>query len=134
MVRLNAFALVGCLGVSVLVAGCGRTAVKPETSTADGSAPAGSRSAALADFEIAEGIAQGRLTVFPVLSKTPRTDDRFITLDEGLLAGTVEVFEVGANPARSAIQTGFDVNNDDAPRQTAGRPASVAAPQSDAAD
>src|SRR5437870_4072391 len=43
------------------------------------------------------------LTIFPVTSKVAKNQDRFITLDEALKAGTVEVSEVGADrPARQA--------------------------------
>jgi hypothetical protein len=40
------------------------------------------------------------LTIFPVIARESRTQDRFITLDEGLAAGTVEIFEVGTDGAR----------------------------------
>lgn len=36
------------------------------------------------------------LTVFPVITRTPRDMDSYITLDEGLKAGTVEIRELGA--------------------------------------
>jgi len=48
---------------------------------------------------IGDPIAFGNLTIFPVSSKVPRDDDRFITLDEGLKNGTVEVYEKGATPS-----------------------------------
>jgi hypothetical protein len=51
---------------------------------------------AVGDFLIGEPIRYKNLTVFPVSSKVPRSDDRYITLEEGLKAGTVQVFEVGA--------------------------------------
>jgi hypothetical protein len=51
------------------------------------------------DLIVGEPIQFRNLTIFPVSSKSPRRDDRFITLDEGLKAGTVEVFEKGAAPA-----------------------------------
>ena len=36
------------------------------------------------------------LTVFPVTSKVLHDADRFVTLEEGLRAGTIEIFEIGA--------------------------------------
>jgi hypothetical protein len=42
------------------------------------------------------------LTIFPIVSISPREQDRFITLDEGLKAGTVEIREMGG--AGSAAQ------------------------------
>ena len=50
----------------------------------------------IGDFIIAEPIRCKNLAVFPVLSKTPRDEDQYITLEEGLKAGKVEVYEVGA--------------------------------------
>lgn len=50
----------------------------------------------VAGLEIGPPIRAGNLTVFPVLSRTPRMTDRYITLDEGLRTGTVEVAEMGA--------------------------------------
>ena len=48
------------------------------------------------DLIVGEPIRAGNLTVFPISSRLPRNDDPYITLDEGLRAGTVEVLEVGA--------------------------------------
>ncbi len=56
----------------------------------------------IADYRIGEPIAHGNLTVFPILSKTPRNDDRYITLDEGLKSGEVKIFETGAAAAAAA--------------------------------
>src|SRR5207244_6984980 len=54
------------------------------------------------DLVIGEPIVFRNLTIFPVSSKTPRDEDRFITLDEGLSAGTVEILETGAAPLDGA--------------------------------
>jgi hypothetical protein len=54
---------------------------------------------AVGDFLIAAPIQHENLTIFPVLSKTARLEDRFMTLEEGLKAGTVEIRERGANLA-----------------------------------
>jgi hypothetical protein len=48
------------------------------------------------------------LTIFPVSSKVPKNDDRFITLDEGLAAGTVKIIEVGAEESYDIDAAAFD--------------------------
>lgn len=48
------------------------------------------------DLVIGNPVVYGNLTVFPVSSRKPRTEDRFITLDEGLASGKVEILEKGA--------------------------------------
>jgi hypothetical protein len=57
----------------------------------------------LDDFTIGEPIRHDNLTVFPVMSKTAKTEDRYLSLEEGLKDKSVEVYEVGAEP--SAAQT-----------------------------
>ncbi len=49
-------------------------------------------------LSVAEPIQSGNMVVFPVVSDVPRTMDRFVTLDEGLAAGTVQVAETGSVP------------------------------------
>ena len=44
---------------------------------------------------VGEPLAFANLTIFPILSEKPKQKDRFITLDEGLKAGTVEIRELG---------------------------------------
>jgi hypothetical protein len=56
------------------------------------------------EWIVGEPVTHANLTIFPLLSKKPLTDDRFITLDEGLKAGTVEVLEVGAAEAAAASE------------------------------
>ena len=57
--------------------------------------PAASRETA-AGLVIGDPVVHGNLAVFPVSSKTARDTDRFITLDEAVKAGTVEIHERGA--------------------------------------
>ncbi len=52
----------------------------------------------LEDFVIGDPLRHDNLTVFPVMSKVPKTEDRYLSLEEGLKAKTVEVYEVGAEP------------------------------------
>jgi hypothetical protein len=88
--------------VCFAISACGRTAPNSGRSHSD------QRSAETAvvvsgeEFTIGEPVRHANLTVFPVLTKLPRTDDRFLTLNEGLKAGTVEIFERGALPATIA--------------------------------
>ena len=51
------------------------------------------------EWVVGEAIIHGNLSIFPVSSRTPKEEDRFLTLAEGLKAGTVEVSELGANQA-----------------------------------
>jgi hypothetical protein len=50
-------------------------------------------------YIVGEPIRHKNLTIFPVLSKVEQNGDRYITLDEGLRAGTVQVIEVGSTPS-----------------------------------
>lgn len=90
-------AIAGCL----LYAGC---SAKPAANSPSRSAPtpAGGAQDAVGDLLVGEPLVLGNLTVFPVTSQQPRDSDRFITLDEGLKAGVVEIVEVGgANGAEA---------------------------------
>ncbi len=91
-----AFALgSGCIAALIGIVGSspGRGADRPAKSQSP---------FAVADYRIGEPIVHGNLTIFPILSKAPRTKDPYITLDEGLKAGTVKVFETGATDAAAA--------------------------------
>lgn len=90
---------------SLLLAGCGQTAVGPNPSTVSTGASTESKDSAVADYVIGEPVHFQNLTIFPVRSVVAKSDDRFLTLDEGLKAGTVEIREVGemaANVPNSA--------------------------------
>jgi hypothetical protein len=96
-----------CLAVSA----CARSGsesenqAKPEgTGSAAGSAP--SEAAEFADFVVGEPIHIRNLAVFPISSRTVRNADRFVTLEEGLQAGTVEIFEVGAQSRGESAGSG----------------------------
>jgi hypothetical protein len=89
--------------VCVVLSACGRSAAIPELqqSSAEPAAAATIESAPIAlvdDFVISTPVQHGNLTIFPVLSKSIRAEDRFITLNEGLKAGTVEILEMGVRP------------------------------------
>jgi hypothetical protein len=76
--------------------GCGQTAGPPVTKTNDKPSVKATSNRSASDVIVGEPIRHANLTIFPVSTRTPKTDDRFITLDEGLKAGTVEVLEIGA--------------------------------------
>src|SRR4029079_6765366 len=54
------------------------------------------------EFVIGEPIRHENLTIFPLSSKMPKNNDRYITLDEGLANGTIKIIEVGAEQAADA--------------------------------
>jgi len=84
----------------LLIGGCGRQPADRGSKTEP--APATTSPAELGDFVIGEPLRYENLTIFPVASKVPKNDDRYITLEEGLKAGTVEVCEVGAARGENA--------------------------------
>jgi hypothetical protein len=58
----------------------------------------------IGDFIIIEPLHCKNLTVFPILSTTPKKEDRFIVLEEGLKMGKIDIYEVGAEPAANPHQ------------------------------
>jgi hypothetical protein len=62
------------------------------------------------DFIIGEPLRYENLAVFPIRTQVVKSDDRFITLDEGLKAGTVEVMEVGARMAANVSSEQSDAD------------------------
>jgi len=96
MRRLVAFSLVIC----VAAGGCGRSST-PRNPQAKQAAPPQKASAPVNQAQsdeliVGRPVRYQNLTIFPVSSRVPRNDDRYITLEEGLAAGTVEIFEVRA--------------------------------------
>jgi hypothetical protein len=76
-------------GVAELQGGTGKArAAEPEKKSPTPSAAA--------ELSVGEPIRYENLTIFPVTTHTLRDADRFITLDEGLKSGTVEILEAGA--------------------------------------
>jgi hypothetical protein len=60
------------------------------------------------DYLIGGPVSFQNLSLFPILSKSPKNQDRFITLDEGLANGSVKIVEVGAQDegtGNSALQS-----------------------------
>lgn len=109
------------LVVSFVVVGCQESRPVPAMKTAGivatGAAPAGDKEAIASkeyavvrsgDFIIGEPLRYENLAVFPVRTQVVKNDDRFITLDEGLKTGTVEVMEVGARPTANVSAESID--------------------------
>jgi len=109
--------------VCVTLSACGRSAAIPDRQPAARQPAAdvttNAAPAALGDdFALAKPVQHGNLTIFPVLSRLARSEDRFITLDEGLKAGTVQILEMGARPnagqqVEEAAQTAANQTVDD---------------------
>ena len=57
----------------------------------------------IGELKVGAPLQHGNLTVFPVISRTPQNADPYITLDEGLKAGTVEIRELGAADAERDV-------------------------------
>jgi hypothetical protein len=114
MTRLQCLIASACVALSA----CSRSAPISETRSARGTETAAASDAPVADYLVATGIQHENLTIFPVLSKSPRLEDRFVTLEEGLRAGTIEIVEVGARATaprqREAVaQTAARVSDSD---------------------
>lgn len=93
--RSGAWLVVLVLG---LVAGC-----KPQP--AQRQAADGTAGKPAPPWVLGEPVRHENLTIFPVISAVARNDDRFITLDEGLKSGQVEVLEVGAATGNAPPQS-----------------------------
>ena len=109
------------LAVSLVVVGCQESRPIPAVNTTGNAtskaAPTGGKEAMAShedavvrsgEFLIGEPLRYENLAVFPVRTQEVKNDDRFITLDEGLKAGTVEVREVGARPAANVSAESAD--------------------------
>ncbi len=85
--------------VCLIAAGCGQQPPgNPESSTDTAKKPAKTLDGSddKDGFIVGEPVAWKNLTIYPVMSKEPKNDDCYITLEEGLKSGKVEVLEVGA--------------------------------------
>jgi hypothetical protein len=108
MPRLISLSLWACVA-SLWPVSCGASDHPPAVPSAKANQPPAAAEAAasaqpagpveVGEFIIGEPVQHQNLTVFPVSSKQPKHDDQYLTLDEGLKAGTVEVSEVGAQPS-----------------------------------
>jgi hypothetical protein len=98
MSRSHALMFSTCLVAGMCLAAMGEDKQKSQ----EGQAKEASKTPAaqIEDFVIGDPIRHKNLTIFPITSKTAKTEDRFMTLEEGLKSGKVQVFEVGAEPGR----------------------------------
>lgn len=108
--------LAGLMVAGVLVVGCSESppvprnnSVRPNTTVS--AAPTGSF--ALEDFVVGEPIRFENLSIFPVTSRVAKTEDRYITLDEGLRAGTVEIRELAATYEGRQASDPVNTNSND---------------------
>jgi len=115
----------------LVLSACGQTeSAEPKEAAGRAPRPAGTAAVApsatdatvdVGELKVGAPLRHGNLTVFPVISRKPQDADRYITLDEGLKAGTVEIRELGATAAElnvpnaspapaSPVQTAQDAN------------------------
>ena len=82
------------------------------------------------DFIVGVPLHHKNLTIFPISSKVPKNEDRFVTLDEGRKAATVRIVEVGADSEEERSQA---IDQDDAAveDQDVSNEAANASPQTD---
>lgn len=84
---------------SALIVGCSESPPAPQSSsvrTDTAAVPAAARSFAEEELVVRDPIRYENLAIFPVTSRIAKTEDHYITLDEGLKAGTVEIREIAA--------------------------------------
>jgi hypothetical protein len=102
--------LLACAVIWFSVAGCHKPAPLPSTSRIIAPA-AGSavriEGESFGDFIIAAPVRHKNLTIFPICSKELKNIDRYITLDEGIAAGTVRIVETGAGQATAGEEDPF---------------------------
>ncbi len=109
----------GLLTIGLMTLGCSQSApttpARPMTTSPAVADPANVAAATITvgDHVIGEPVRFQNLTIFPVSSRSPKTDDRFVTLDEGLKAGTVEILEAGAALAQSEAPNGESQSPED---------------------
>ncbi len=89
--------LVCAIAIAAALTGCGQSR-QSVTEKEESPAPVIATESLAGGYVLGEPLQHANLVVYPVISKSARDDDRFITLDEGLQSGVVEVFEVGARP------------------------------------
>src|SRR5262245_60547433 len=91
--RIGSVVKLACLWAATsLVTGCTRSGAPAGAGNAANGTVAG-----IEELVIGEGIADGNLKIFPVSTKALRDADRFITLDQGIKDGVVEVQELGTD-------------------------------------
>jgi len=103
------------LVICVVGLGCHRWAPAPKPAAESSQRVDYSKADPVGDFVIGEPFRHGNLMIFPVMSKQPKLEDQYLTLDEGIKAGTVEIMELGAAPQRAAAPSTADPFGDAPP-------------------
>jgi hypothetical protein len=104
--------------VFAIVAGAGITGLVVAGLLATGPLPAqAGETGDTAGYKVLDPIRHGNLTVFPVLASKSYPTGEFLTLDEGLRSGEVEVTEYGSlrglirrHPVQPAVHSNAEVN------------------------
>src|SRR3984957_18947765 len=104
--------------VFAIVAGAGITGLVVAGLLATGPLPAqAGETGGTAGYKVLDPIRHGNLTVFPVLASKSYPTGEFLTLDEGLRSGEVEVTEYGSlrglirrHPVHPAVHSNAEVN------------------------
>ena len=135
------------LSFCLLLWGCQRAAPEPNRAWVQVGQPgkpagqtekAGNKQAASAtppgavgEFVIEEPLRYGKLTIFPILSRESKNQDRFLTLREGLESEQVKILELGAAQLPSETANGTAGSAADSPATSNRNPAAVAEVQGD---
>lgn len=91
--------LTGLMVASALIVGCSESPPAPRSTsvrTDNAVVPAAAGSFAEEELVVRDPVRYENLVIFPVTSRIAKTEDHYITLDEGLKAGTVEIREIAA--------------------------------------
>lgn len=107
--------LAGLVVAGVLIVGCSESPPVPRNNLVRSDttvSQVSSGSFALADFVVGDPIRYENLAIFPVTSRVAKTEDRYITLDEGLKAGTVEIRELAATYEGQQSTDAANANHD----------------------
>ena len=118
---------------SALIVGCSESPPAPRSSSARTDTvaiPAAAGSFVEEELVVRDPIRYENLVIFPVTSRIAKTEDHYITLDEGLKAGTVEIREIAATyesapdsekgetaPADAAAATAENNNEGEVPEE-----------------
>lgn len=88
------------------------------------------------ELRVGRPVSHANLTIFPVYSRTAKNEDRFITLDEGLKAGTVRIMETGAVGDGVAMNSdaAVELNDDGAAEARLGNSQATDSPTTQADD
>lgn len=132
MTRQRLFVALAC----VVLSACNQSAPVPEAGAPVETAavPDGPVINDGGDYVISDPVRHANLTIFPVLSKTLRLENSFITLEEGLKAGTVEIRELGARARGAQAQTAPPTGDQSESREVASADGNAAADEVDVSD